>query len=342
MVSIVMPAFNSGMVIEKAIASVLDQKYTDWELIIVDDMSTDNTFSIAAEYAERYSNIRCIRNYRGKGVSGARNSGIYNALGEYIAFLDSDDEWLDCHLLECMNALKKFNYSFCSALWYENQYGKIMKIGENGWFDHMFNQMKNVLGVDRNKKVWLFDERLFKFIVETEFYCFHINTVVIKKSIIKKSNGFNEKLKTSEDLEFIYRILQHTNLLTVNNYHFVYNYGLNNAYAFCLRNEMSYDELRKPDVSRKLSLNVIGKMQLNMKMKDLINNSPFIDNKKQLLDLINKKIYERIMTYIWLNKKYELMKCFKLFLKSLKYIRYNEDHCFWPNDRCIKEHLRLD
>ena len=92
-VSIIMPAYNAGATIGESIQSVLAQTYTQWELVVIDDCSTDNTAQIVSDYSKRYPNIRLLQQPHNAGVSAARNRGIDNSVGEYLAFLDSDDLW---------------------------------------------------------------------------------------------------------------------------------------------------------------------------------------------------------------------------------------------------------
>ena len=89
LVSVVIPTFNRGWILAEAVESVLAQDYGNFELIVVDDGSTDNTRDILAGYGDR---IRVLTQ-QNRGVSAARNRGIENARGELIAFLDSDDLW---------------------------------------------------------------------------------------------------------------------------------------------------------------------------------------------------------------------------------------------------------
>ncbi len=92
--SVVIPTYNRGDVVRRAIDSVLQQDFKDFEVIVVDDGSTDNTYHVLEAYEKR---IRCVFQDHA-GVSAARNRGIRLANGELIAFLDSDDEWLPCKL----------------------------------------------------------------------------------------------------------------------------------------------------------------------------------------------------------------------------------------------------
>ncbi|WGD35757.1 glycosyltransferase family 2 protein [Olleya sp. YS] len=93
LVSIITPMFNSEAFIEDTINSVLNQTYTDWELILIDDCSTDNTVTIAEEFISKHPNIKLQKNQTNAGAAVSRNKGIYEANGDFIAFLDADDLW---------------------------------------------------------------------------------------------------------------------------------------------------------------------------------------------------------------------------------------------------------
>lgn len=112
LVSIIMPAYNAEKYIEEAIQSVLKQTYTNWELIIVNDCSTDKTEQIIKKYQEQDQRIRLCSLIKNKGVANARNTAIKNAVGRYLAFLDSDDMWLPEKLEKQINFMKKNGYSF--------------------------------------------------------------------------------------------------------------------------------------------------------------------------------------------------------------------------------------
>ncbi|MBK6935111.1 MAG: glycosyltransferase family 2 protein [Bacteroidales bacterium] len=93
-VSIILPTYNRAYIIEKGINSLLNQTYQDFEIIIVDDGSTDNTEEIIKKLQEKDKRIKYIKLKTNKGAATARNIGIKAARGEYIAFQDSDDEWM--------------------------------------------------------------------------------------------------------------------------------------------------------------------------------------------------------------------------------------------------------
>lgn len=105
-VTVVMCAFNAETTVAESIESVLNQSFFDFEFIFVNDGSTDSTLQIAIGYAERDSRIKII-NQKNTGVGVGRNNAIAQAVGKYVAFLDSDDVWsrnkLDCQLLVTRN-----------------------------------------------------------------------------------------------------------------------------------------------------------------------------------------------------------------------------------------------
>lgn len=90
-VSVIIPTFNRARKVERAVISVLNQGFRDFEIIVVDDSSTDHTEQTLAKYR---SSIKCIRQPVNRGVSAARNIGIHSSKSPWIAFLDSDDYWL--------------------------------------------------------------------------------------------------------------------------------------------------------------------------------------------------------------------------------------------------------
>lgn len=116
LVSIVMPAYNSEKYIGETIESVLAQTYQNWELLIVDDCSTDNTPNIVRSYLAKDSRVKYYRLSQNLGAAAARNKAMYEATGEYMAFLDSDDLWYKEKLqkqTDFMNQ-EKINFSYTS------------------------------------------------------------------------------------------------------------------------------------------------------------------------------------------------------------------------------------
>ncbi|MNK13363.1 putative teichuronic acid biosynthesis glycosyltransferase TuaG [compost metagenome] len=125
LVTIITPCYNSADFVRLTVNSVLEQTYTNWELIVIDDKSKDDTCEVIEQYAQQHSNIRLIKLEQNAGVSNARNVGLEEAKGKYIAFLDSDDIWLKDKLTTQVAYMeeKSLPMTFCA-------YNRIDEAGE--------------------------------------------------------------------------------------------------------------------------------------------------------------------------------------------------------------------
>lgn len=112
LVSIITPAYNSEKFIAETITSVLNQTYQNWEMIIVDDCSTDKTAEIVHFFQEKDSRIIYLKNEINRGSAYSRNVALQKAKGRWIAFLDSDDVWLPHKLEKQIEFMEKNNYHF--------------------------------------------------------------------------------------------------------------------------------------------------------------------------------------------------------------------------------------
>ena len=110
LVSIIMPAYNCGRFIRGSIGSVLAQTYTAWELLIVDDCSTDDTAAIIASYQDE--RIHYSRNNQNMGAALSRNKALREAKGKYIAFLDADDSWMPEKIEKQVAFMEQNGYAF--------------------------------------------------------------------------------------------------------------------------------------------------------------------------------------------------------------------------------------
>lgn len=123
-ITIITPSYNSSEFISETIKSVLLQSFSSWEMIIVDDCSSDNSVEVIESFVARDSRIKLIQLAENLGAAVARNKAIEAAQGRYVAFLDSDDRWLPCKLEKQLAFMQKNNYPFTYAA-YE-------KVNENG------------------------------------------------------------------------------------------------------------------------------------------------------------------------------------------------------------------
>mmetsp|Transcript_19811 Transcript_19811/g.9217 ORF Transcript_19811/g.9217 Transcript_19811/m.9217 type:complete len:276 (+) Transcript_19811:71-898(+) len=179
-VSVVIPTYNRGWIIKEAVDSVLAQTYKEFELIVVDDGSDDNTQDFLKIYGNK---IKIIRQ-RNLGVSAARNTGIKNALGKFVAFLDSDDLWLP----EKLSAQIDFFNSVPDALICQTEEIWIRKgIRVNPKRKH-----KKLSGM-------IFEPSLSMCMVSP-------SAVMVKKSLLDDVKTFDENLQACEDYDLWLRI----------------------------------------------------------------------------------------------------------------------------------------
>lgn len=188
-ISIVIPIYNTGAYLNECVESILSQQFSDYELLLVDDGSTDNSIEIESFYAERYENVKVLHSNSGC-VSSARNLGIEYAKGEYILFVDSDDYLLANSLKTLYETAIRFpNAHFIQAPFAVLSNGKITSRSDR--FD-VLDQFANRLmdGAEYLQKLSL-----------TITYPWNS---LIKRSFLQDSSvRFNPKLTAQEDLLFI-------------------------------------------------------------------------------------------------------------------------------------------
>lgn len=184
-VSIIIPAYNSEKFIRRCLDSVVNQIYKNIEIIVVDDASTDNTEKIIKEYAEKDNRIRPFYSSENKGVSFSRNIGLKASTGEYIMFVDSDDELTKDAVRRMVDIANKYNSDYVDSY-------QIIKYAKNNK-EYMFTEFKLpkkhlVLGsIENNPKI-------------INMYMY-IKGKLIKKNLINDLL-FDESLKIYEDLVF--------------------------------------------------------------------------------------------------------------------------------------------
>ena len=135
LVSIIMPSYNCGEFVEDTIRSVQAQTYQNWEIIFLDDCSTDDTMSIVKKLREEDSRIRLFQNKINSGAAVSRNKALREAKGRWIAFLDSDDLWEPTKLEKQVRFMEKNGYKF-NHLWYEKEGFPAIEVGfEDGTYN---------------------------------------------------------------------------------------------------------------------------------------------------------------------------------------------------------------
>lgn len=165
LVSIIMPAYNAQAYIAQSIESVLAQTYKNFELLICNDASKDNTLEIITNLSKLDDRILLLENKNSKGVSGARNTAIFESKGKYIAFLDSDDLWHKDKLEKQINLLEeKYDLISCAYATFpqnRNHVKNIRKAPKYATFDDMLkgNLIGNLTGVYNAAKLGKFYQK---------------------------------------------------------------------------------------------------------------------------------------------------------------------------------------
>lgn len=190
MFSVVIPVFNKAPHLERSIDSVLTQTYGDFELILVDDASTDESFDILQRYDD--PRIRIFsRPVPGPGGYAARNLGIKEAKFNWIAFLDADDEWDKNRLAK----LAELSYNFPEA--------KMLSSGWTEFFDEEKTHLDDYSHKYLNSSTHYFD--IYTLLLDKQPIC--TSVAVIQKDLLIRVNGFDEKWKRGADLELWLRLL---------------------------------------------------------------------------------------------------------------------------------------
>lgn len=180
-VSVVLPTFNRADTLGRAIRSVLAQTYVDLELIVVDDASTDRTADVVA--ALRDPRLRLLRLPRNRGAAGARNAGIAEAQGEWLAFQDSDDEWLLAKLAAQMRLAVDSGADLVIGGYIATQGGQTFAV----------RPAATLIGGD--PRLDLLDG-----------WPIITPTWLVRKSLLQDAGGFDESFPCLEDWDLVFRL----------------------------------------------------------------------------------------------------------------------------------------
>jgi teichuronic acid biosynthesis glycosyltransferase TuaG len=184
-VSVIIPAYNAAPYLSAAIQSVLGQTFSDLEIIVIDDGSTDGTGDVAASFGSRVQYLRTAN----LGPSAARNLGIARSTGRYIAFLDADDWWLP-HKLDLQSGIlfRNPDISFVCADWFN---------GETG-------EEPRTSALSGGYKAWE-QPASFDLMLEENFV--NTSTIVVERDKLLKAGPFMESLRGAEDRHLWLRLL---------------------------------------------------------------------------------------------------------------------------------------
>ena len=260
-ISIIIPTYNRANFLQTAIKSVLTQTYKKFELIIIDDGSTDNSFEII----KKYPNVKYFYKKNG-GVASARNYGIKLAKYEWIAFLDSDDSWRSDKLQKQIEFHKNSNllFSHTDEKWIRGE--KVIK-----------------------KKSYQSKPSGECFLDNIDFCKISPSTVMLHKSILKKIGNFDESLKICEDYDLWLRISKEYNIGYINEELIIKRAGHQGQLSF---SEFGIDRYKVVALKKHLNSNfhneikeeLIKKLKILLKGAKKHNNNSYLEKYQKELD----------------------------------------------------------
>ena len=235
LVSIIMPSYNAARFIGESINSVLLQTYSNWELLIVDDCSKDNSVEVVRKFANIDKRVVLFSLEKNVGAAAARNVAIEHAQGQYIAFLDSDDVWDEYKLEKQLAFMKQYSYAFTFSNYYlMEENGKktenIVKVPSSlSYHQYLRNTIIGCLTViiDRQQtgdfKMPLIksshDMALWLLIMKRGFKAYGLKDVLAGYRLVSTSNTA-KKWKAAKDVWKVYREIEGLSVLYA-------------AYCFC-------------------------------------------------------------------------------------------------------------
>jgi glycosyltransferase involved in cell wall biosynthesis len=182
--TVIIPLYNKEKYIENAIKSVLNQTFTDFKLLIINDCSTDASATIASKYES--DKVQIFTHEKNAGLSASRNTGIKNANSNYITFLDADDLWKPTFLESIFQLIQNFPEARIFGTNYEEVWESVIKKPHNG---------SEIFPIDFSGYINFFKINIKQGIYNHGSVCFH-------KEVFEKIGYYNQNIGFSEDLDF--------------------------------------------------------------------------------------------------------------------------------------------
>lgn len=232
--TVIIPTYNREQLVQEAIRSVLGQTFGNFEIIVVNDHSTDNTEKRVRSFQD--NRIKYFINDRTKGLSGARNTGIYRAKGAWVAFLDDDDMWLP----------QKLELVYKKILDGDRSLGLVY----TGYAEYDFDSSREISLYTPEKRGWIQKELLYKNYIGTP------SVVAVRTDVLKSVGGCDEDLAFCEDADLYVNVA-----------------GL--AKVDFIREKLTHVRISNTDrLSFKVDRKVIGYRQFWEKHEKMINEVP--------------------------------------------------------------------
>lgn len=294
-ITAVVPVYNMGGYLERAVNSLLQQNYSNYEIILVDDGSTDNSASLCDEFANKYNRIRVIHKKNG-GLSSARNCGIEVASGEYIIFPDPDD-WVDKYYLQALveQQNEEIDLEICGN--YIVTSGK--KITQNS---------------GAQKEIFNSKDAILHLLVQGEYCGFAWNKLYHMDIIQSNNLRFDEELGMAQDLHFAFRYMLHCKKVSYDPtpHYFYYqhdegvtniNHPLTDRKISGIKTYLKLFDLSKENISEAVPLVGATIANLNLNFIYIYYNTKM--NKPELLEYLNLN-FKKYRKYFFKNSNYNL------------------------------------
>lgn len=230
-VSVVMPAYNAERTISEAIISVLNQTFTDFELIIINDCSKDSTERIVKDLVQNDKRIILLQNKKNSGVSFSRNFGVSIAQGEWIAFLDSDDIWRTDKLEKQLDIIKKHTnavLSYTASAFIDsegNPSGYVMEAEEKTTYSTLLRRnlvscSSAMVKASVMKKIQMPSDKMHEdyyvwlTILKADQYAYGVNEPLLIYRLSSKSKSSN-RVKSAKMIYNTYRAVRYGSIISL-------------------------------------------------------------------------------------------------------------------------------
>jgi glycosyltransferase involved in cell wall biosynthesis len=299
--SVIIPVYNVEEYLEQCLRSIISQKFTDYEIILINDGSTDNSAKICEFFTQEFIQIRYFSKQNG-GLSSARNEGLRESVGEYIIFTDSDDFWIGENVLSDLDEIIK-NENPDLILHEETRYfSEEISIYENNICKIKYNS--------NDFRTHILD------LIYNEVYVASAWDKVIKREILIKNNLFFPLNRKSEDIEWCAKLINHIESHSFYNHSF-YNYRQSNVNSIT------------KNINNKHLIDIFQMIQgcLNERENSCLSNQKAIENFLTINYVVLLMNYYKIDKLDRVKIKKELVEWRFLFRKNSNY-RVDKLHKF--------------
>jgi len=298
--SVIVPVYNVEHYLDRCLKSILAQNFSDYEVILIDDQSTDDSFKIMQNYSREYG-FKIIRNFENVGLSATRNVGISKAVGKYIYFLDSDD-WLDSDMFSTIISIMESDNLDLIFFDFYLAKSKEKYISQNLYFNRPNGIVSSV--------------ELLEHIFKQRLGDYSWSRVVRRSVLIDNNIRYPSDTRVFEDLAVTYQVIENSNRIRLIENKFYYYFRKNPK---SLTNSFTYDGyLESLENFKGLEQNIIIKhpdmvsCMLNYKCSILL--SLYIDSRKQ----DQKKIRRNLLkSFSWYSKHLSFKNKVKIFMLNL-------------------------